>query len=52
VSSGEKAETKRQFGTRLKQRGFEPDRGTGNVPIRWGIGLRDDRRPAPKSVLG
>ena len=50
--SGEKAETKRQFGTRLKERGFKPDRGTGNVPIRWGIGLRDDRRPAPKSVLG
>jgi putative DNA primase/helicase len=46
--SGEKAETKRRFGTRLKERGFEPDRGTGNVPIRRGIGLRDDRRPDPE----
>jgi putative DNA primase/helicase len=46
--SGEKAETKRQFGTRLKERGFEPDRGTGNVPIRRDIGLRDDRRPDPE----
>ena len=46
--SGEKAETKRQTGTRLKERGFEADRGTGNVPIRQGIGLRDDRRPDPE----
>jgi putative DNA primase/helicase len=46
--SGEKAETKRRFGTRLKERGFEPDRGTGNVPIRRGIGLRDDQRPGPE----
>jgi putative DNA primase/helicase len=46
--SGEKAETKRRFGTRLKERGFEPGRGTGNTPIRRGIGLRDDRRPDPE----
>ena len=45
--SGEKAETKRRFGNHLKERGFEPDRGTGNVPIRRGLGLRDDRRPDP-----
>ena len=43
--AGEKAETKRRLGNRLKERGFEPDRGTGNVPIRRGIGLRDDRHP-------
>src|ERR687893_3040984 len=46
--AGEKAETKRRLGNRLKERGFEPDRGTGNVPIRRGIGLRDDRRPDPE----
>jgi putative DNA primase/helicase len=46
--SGEKAETKRRFGTRLKERGFEPGRGTGNTPIRRGIGLRDDRRSDPE----
>ncbi len=45
---GEKAETKRRFGNRLKERGFEPDRGTGNVPIRRGLGLRDDRDPGPE----
>jgi P4 family phage/plasmid primase-like protien len=46
--AGEKAETKRRFGERLKERGFGPDRGTGNVPIRRGIGLRDDSRPDPE----
>lgn len=45
--SGEKAETKRRFGNQLKERGFEPDRGAGNAPIRRGLGLRDDRRPDP-----
>ena len=50
--AGEKAETKRRFGTRLKERGFEPDRGTGNVPIRRGIGLRDDRHPDPEGGSG
>ncbi len=44
----EKPETKRGFGTRLKERGFGPDRGTGNVPIRRGIALRDDQRPDPE----
>jgi putative DNA primase/helicase len=46
--SGEKAETKRRFGTRLKERGFEPERGTGNAPIRRGIGLLDGRQPDPE----
>lgn len=46
--SGEKAEKKLDFGNRLKERGFEPDRGTGNAPIRRGIGLRDDRNPDPE----
>jgi putative DNA primase/helicase len=50
--TGEKAETKRRFGDRLKERGFEPDRGTGNVTIRRGIGLRDDRHPAPDGGSG
>ncbi|MDP9426656.1 MAG: phage/plasmid primase, P4 family [Actinomycetota bacterium] len=43
--SGEKAESKRKFGARLKERGFPPDAGTGNVAIRRGIALRDDRGP-------
>jgi putative DNA primase/helicase len=45
---GEKAETKRRFGTRLKERGFEPGKGTDNISIRRGIGLRDDRHPDPE----
>jgi phage/plasmid-associated DNA primase len=45
--AGKKAETKRRFGTRLKERGFEPNRGTDNVSIRRGIGLRDDHYPDP-----
>jgi P4 family phage/plasmid primase-like protien len=55
VEAGENAETKRRLGNRLKERGHEPDRGTGNVPIRRGIGLRDDRHPGPEegpSVTG
>lgn len=46
--AGERAETKRRFGSRLKERGFEPDRGNGNVPIRRGIRLREDRDPDPE----
>lgn len=45
--SGERAEKKRNFGTQLTDRGFERDRGTGNVHIRRGIGLRSDREPDP-----
>jgi putative DNA primase/helicase len=33
---------KRQFGDALKERGYEPARGTGNAPVRKGIGLRSD----------
>jgi putative DNA primase/helicase len=47
VESGEKPETKRSFGNRLKERGFEPDRGTGNIPIRRGIAPRTDHEPPP-----
>jgi phage/plasmid-associated DNA primase len=46
--AGEKAETKRRLGSRLKDRGFEPGRGTGNAPIRRGLGLLDDRDPGPE----
>ncbi len=42
----ERAENKRGFGARLKERGFEPGRGTGNVPIRYGLALRSDREPS------
>ncbi|MDP8952545.1 MAG: phage/plasmid primase, P4 family, partial [Actinomycetota bacterium] len=38
--SGEKPESKRKFGSRLKERGMEPDHGTDNIAIRHGIGLR------------
>ena len=44
----ERAETKRAFGARLKERGFEPGRGTGNVPIRHGLALLSDREPPPE----
>ena len=50
--SGERAESKKRFGNRLKERGFAPNRGTGNVPIRRGLGLRDDRRPDPDGGPG
>jgi hypothetical protein len=46
--AGEKAETKRRFGSCLKERGFEPDRGSGNAPIRRGIGLRNGQDPGPE----
>jgi putative DNA primase/helicase len=46
--AGEKAETKRRLGSRLKDRGFEPGRGTGNAPIRRGLGLLDDPHPDPE----
>lgn len=43
--SGEIAEKKRTFGSRLKERGFSPANGAGNVAIRRGIALRSDRNP-------
>jgi hypothetical protein len=45
--SNETAETKRSFGRLLTERGFPADRGTGNAPIRTGIGLRTDQEPPP-----
>jgi len=44
----ERAENKRTFGARLKERGFEPARGTGNVPIRHGLALISNREPPPE----
>jgi putative DNA primase/helicase len=43
--SNETVQNRRRFGTQLKERGFEPDRGTGNVPIRTGLALLSDRKP-------
>lgn len=43
--SGEDAGTKRAFGSRLTERGFEAGRGTSNAPIRKGIGLLSDHTP-------
>ncbi len=37
--SGERPESKRRFGSRLTERGFENGRGTDNVAVRRGIGL-------------
>ncbi|MDP9476520.1 MAG: phage/plasmid primase, P4 family [Actinomycetota bacterium] len=45
--SGVSPESKPRLGNRLKERGYPPDRGTGNVPIRRGIGLRDPRPSGP-----
>jgi putative DNA primase/helicase len=50
--SGERSQSKQRFGSQLKERGYEPDRGTGNVPIRRGLGLRDDVRPNPEGSDG
>ncbi len=46
--AGEKVETKRRFGSHLKERGFEPYRGTGNESRRRGIALLEDRDPDPE----
>ncbi len=43
----ESADKKRNFGARLRERGFERARGTGNVHVRLGIALRTDREPDP-----
>ncbi|MDP9437962.1 MAG: phage/plasmid primase, P4 family, partial [Actinomycetota bacterium] len=50
--AGETMQNRRRFGTQLKERGFEPDRGTGNVPIRTGLALRSDRKPPDKGNSG
>ena len=50
--SGEATENKRRFGNRLKERGFEPDRGTSNVPIRRGLAFLSDREPPDKASKG
>lgn len=43
--SKEFVQNKRRFGNQLKERGFEPARGTGNAPIRTGLALCSDREP-------
>ncbi len=40
--SGEHPETKKRFGKRLDERGFENRRGNRNVALRSGIGLLDE----------
>jgi P4 family phage/plasmid primase-like protien len=42
--------SRQQFADRLTERGFEADRGTGNVAIRRGIALRFDDAPDPSGV--
>lgn len=49
--SGERAEKKRGFGTRLAERGFDPEKGAKNVSIRRGIGLKD-KNPEPDGPEG
>ncbi len=46
--SGVTAESKREFGNRLSERGFTPDKGSKNVSIRRDIALRTDREPDPE----
>lgn len=45
--SGERAETQRAFGSRLSERGFKRDRGTGNVNVWHGIGVLDTSGQPP-----
>jgi putative DNA primase/helicase len=44
-NSGERSESKRKFGDRLKERGFPPEKGTDNISIRRGIGLQAEPNP-------
>jgi putative DNA primase/helicase len=37
--SGERPMSKKELGQRLEERGFRPERGSGNAPIRRGIGI-------------
>lgn len=39
-TSGERAESKRRFGDSLTERGYKAASGTGNVAIRWGLGIK------------
>lgn len=48
----ERAVTKRTFGGRLSERGFEPDKGTGNVAIRRGIGLLSNTEHTSEASKG
>lgn len=45
--SGVAAESKREFGNRLTERGYAPDKGAKNTSIRRDIALRTDREPDP-----
>ncbi|MDP8952211.1 MAG: phage/plasmid primase, P4 family, partial [Actinomycetota bacterium] len=45
--NGERSESKRSFGVRLTELGFERARGSQSVHIRRGLGLRSDREPDP-----
>ena len=39
--NGERAESGKRFGNTLTERGYKADNGTGNVAIRWGLGLKE-----------
>ncbi len=47
--SGVTAESKREFGNRLTERGYAPDKGAKNVSIRRDIALLTDREPDPEN---
>ncbi len=47
--SGVTAESKREFGNRLTERGYVSDKGAKNVAIRRDIALRTDREPDPEN---
>jgi putative DNA primase/helicase len=47
--SGVTAESKREFGNRLSERGYAPDKGSKNVSIRRDIALRTNREPDPEN---
>lgn len=48
--AGEKPDSKKAFGMRLTERGFERDSIANNVKIRRGITLRSDYKPPNKSA--
>lgn len=48
--SGVTAESKREFGNRLTERGYTPDKGSKNVSVRRNIALRTDREPDPENT--
>lgn len=47
--SGVTAESKREFGNRLTERGYSPAKGAKNVSIRRDIALLTDREPDPEN---